>query len=51
MCSTTMNASVAYIDGYEADERWGTILGRSIDEDGPYWALRGNGGTHYGKLE
>ena len=32
--------------GYEADERWGTVLGRSIDEDGPYWALRGNGGIH-----
>ena len=32
--------------GYQADERWGTVLERSFDEDGPYWALRGNGGIH-----
>jgi len=32
--------------GYQADERWGTVLERPFDEDGPYWALRGNGGIH-----
>ena len=32
--------------GYEGDERWGTVLERSLGEDGPYWALRGNGGIH-----
>jgi CubicO group peptidase (beta-lactamase class C family) len=32
--------------GYQGDERWGTVLERSFDEDGPYWALRGNGGIH-----
>ena len=32
--------------GYDADERWGTVLERSVEEDGPYWALRGNGGIH-----
>jgi CubicO group peptidase (beta-lactamase class C family) len=32
--------------GYQDDERWGNVLERSVDEDGPYWALRGNGGIH-----
>jgi len=32
--------------GYGAKERWGTILGRPMAEDGPYWALRANGGIH-----
>lgn len=32
--------------GYDGDERWGTVLERSFAEDGPYWALRGNGGIH-----
>jgi CubicO group peptidase (beta-lactamase class C family) len=32
--------------GYQGAERWGTVLERSFDEDGPYWALRGNGGIH-----
>ncbi|HET6201725.1 MAG TPA: serine hydrolase domain-containing protein [Planctomycetota bacterium] len=32
--------------GYRAGERWGTILERPMAEDGPYWALRANGGIH-----
>ena len=32
--------------GYGPKERWGTILGRPMAEDGPYWALRANGGIH-----
>lgn len=32
--------------GYGPKERWGTILGRPMAEDGPYWALRANGGVH-----
>jgi len=32
--------------GYDGDTLWGTILGRPIAEDGPYWALRANGGIH-----
>jgi len=32
--------------GYRGDERWGTVLERPFDEDGPYWVLRGNGGIH-----
>ncbi|MEM7305229.1 MAG: serine hydrolase [Planctomycetota bacterium] len=32
--------------GYRSGERWGTVLGRPMGEDGPYWALRGNGGVH-----
>lgn len=30
--------------GYRDGERWGTMLDRAWAEDGPYWALRGNGG-------
>ena len=32
--------------GYEGGKRWGTILERPMAEDGPYWALRANGGIH-----
>lgn len=32
--------------GYRGDEHWGTVLGRPMAEDGPYWALRANGGIH-----
>lgn len=32
--------------GYRGTELWGTILGRPMDKDGPYWALRANGGIH-----
>lgn len=32
--------------GYGPKERWGTVLGRPMAEDGPYWALRANGGIH-----
>ena len=32
--------------GYEGDERWGTVVERPMAEDGPYWALRANGGIH-----
>lgn len=32
--------------GYRGDERWGTTLERPMAEDGPYWALRANGGIH-----
>jgi CubicO group peptidase (beta-lactamase class C family) len=33
--------------GYEAGGgRWGTILERPMAADGPYWALRANGGIH-----
>lgn len=32
--------------GYRGDERWGTVLERPMGEDGPYWALRANGGIH-----
>lgn len=32
--------------GYRGEETWGTILERPMAEDGPYWALRGNGGIH-----
>ena len=32
--------------GYTGSERWGTVLERPMAEDGPYWALRANGGIH-----
>ena len=32
--------------GYRAGEKWGTVLERPMAEDGPYWALRANGGIH-----
>ncbi len=32
--------------GYRGNELWGTILGRPMDTDGPYWVLRANGGIH-----
>jgi CubicO group peptidase (beta-lactamase class C family) len=30
--------------GYLAGEDWGTVVDKPWDSDGPYWALRGNGG-------
>lgn len=32
--------------GYRGEVRWGTTLERAMDRDGPYWALRANGGVH-----
>jgi CubicO group peptidase (beta-lactamase class C family) len=32
--------------GYREGKLWGTILGRPMAADGPYWALRANGGIH-----
>ena len=32
--------------GYQGEERWGTVLERPMAEDGPYWVLRANGGIH-----
>ncbi len=32
--------------GYQGGTLWGTILGRPMDVDGPYWVLRANGGIH-----
>jgi CubicO group peptidase (beta-lactamase class C family) len=32
--------------GYVGDERWGTVLERPMADDGPYWALRANGGIY-----
>lgn len=32
--------------GYRGKELWGTVLGRPLDADGPYWGLRANGGIH-----
>lgn len=32
--------------GYEAGERWGTVLEKPFAQDGPYWVLRANGGLH-----
>jgi CubicO group peptidase (beta-lactamase class C family) len=32
--------------GFQAGRDWGTIVERPWDQDGPYWALRGNGGIH-----
>ena len=32
--------------GYTGDETWGTVLGRPLGDDGPYWVLRANGGIH-----
>ena len=32
--------------GYAQGERWGSVLGRPLDADGPYWVLRANGGIH-----
>jgi CubicO group peptidase (beta-lactamase class C family) len=32
--------------GYRDGELWGTVLGRPMAADGPYWALRANGGIH-----
>ncbi len=32
--------------GYRDGERWGTVLGRPLADDGPYWVLRANGGVH-----
>jgi CubicO group peptidase (beta-lactamase class C family) len=37
--------------GYEGGERWGTLLERPMAEDGPYWALRANGGIHSTALD
>ncbi len=34
------------VQGYEGSERWGTVLERPMAEDGPYWALRANGGIY-----
>jgi len=34
------------VQGYEGNERWGTILERPMAEDGPFWALRANGGIY-----
>lgn len=32
--------------GYRDSVKWGTILERPMAPDGPYWALRANGGIH-----
>ena len=32
--------------GYREGKLWGTVLGRPMAADGPYWALRANGGIH-----
>ena len=32
--------------GYRGDETWGTVLGRPLADDGPFWVLRANGGIH-----
>jgi len=32
--------------GYRDGEKWGTVLGRPMASDGPYWGLRANGGIH-----
>lgn len=32
--------------GYTDEGRWGTVLERPFDQDGPYWVLRANGGIH-----
>jgi CubicO group peptidase (beta-lactamase class C family) len=32
--------------GYHAGQRWGRITEKPWAKDGPYWALRGNGGIH-----
>ncbi|HKY28963.1 MAG TPA: serine hydrolase domain-containing protein [Pyrinomonadaceae bacterium] len=32
--------------GYRDGKLWGTTLGRAMASDGPYWALRANGGIH-----
>ena len=32
--------------GYLDGTLWGTVLGRPMAADGPYWALRANGGIH-----
>lgn len=32
--------------GYRDGEKWGTVVGRPMAEDGPYWVLRANGGVH-----
>lgn len=32
--------------GYRDGKLWGTTLGRPMASDGPYWALRANGGIH-----
>jgi CubicO group peptidase (beta-lactamase class C family) len=37
--------------GYKGAERWGTLLGRPMADDGPYWILRANGGIHSTALD
>lgn len=32
--------------GYRRGERWGTVIERGMDHDGPFWGLRANGGVH-----
>jgi CubicO group peptidase (beta-lactamase class C family) len=32
--------------GYQGGKLWGTVLGHPMDNDGPYWVLRANGGIH-----
>lgn len=39
-------SGVTIADGYQGDERWGTVLERPMADDGPYWALRANGGIY-----
>jgi CubicO group peptidase (beta-lactamase class C family) len=39
-------AKLSIAQGYEGEKKWGTILERPMALDGPYWALRANGGIH-----
>ena len=36
--------NVPTAQGYLDGKRWGTVVGHAMAEDGPYWALRANGG-------
>lgn len=38
--------STRLAQGYRGNEPWGTVLGRPMADDGPYWVLRANGGIH-----
>lgn len=37
--------------GYRGGVRWGTSLERPMDRNGPWWALRANGGVHSTSLD
>ena len=44
-------SNMVVADGYIEDEKWGSVLERPMADDGPYWALRANGGIYSNAVE